>query len=168
MHTLVIYYHFLVAAHIETLRQRHWVSEERVQVPSVWAVQGLTNFAFLFLANRKNTKLLHYCLSCPSPKPVLQFAKMKMHQSQCMAQGHRVNQVNWIRYSQSLRHATILAQWGGSENRHSENRARTIISSVNSCSEYRKLNSFHIVVIARRYKMFHKIPFLSYFITLLN
>lgn len=162
MPTLVIYFHCLFAA------TRHWVSED--SSPAARFVScAETNELCLFISSQTG-KILNCCSLAYIAHPqnqLLRFGKIKMHLSQCMTQSHRVNLVNCITCSRSLRHTTVLSQWRGSETQHSENKACTIFSNSNSCSEYRKQNTFHIVVIAR-YINFHWIPFLSYFIALLN
>lgn len=163
MQTLVIYFHCLFAA------TRHRVSEDSSPAAHFVSCAG-TNELCLFISPQTG-KILNCCslaYIAHQQNQLLWFGKIKMHLSQCMTQGHGVNLANWIMYSRSLMHTTVLSQWGGSENQHSENKACTTFSNINNCSEHRKLNTFHIVVIARRYINFNRIPFLSYFIALLN
>lgn len=163
MQTLVICFHCLFAA------TSRWVSEDSSPAARVVSCAG-TNELCLFISSQTG-RTLNCCslaYAAHQQNQLLRFGRIKMHLSQCMTQGHRANLVTWIMCCQSLRRTTVLSQWGGSENQHSENKAYTIFSNINNCSEYRKLNTFHIVVVARRYINFNRIPFLSYFIALLN
>ena len=163
MQTLVIYFHCLFAA------TRHWVSEDSSPAAHFVSCAG-TNELHVFISLQTG-KILNCCglaYTAHQQNQLLQLGKIKMHLSQRMTQGHRVNLVNWIMCFWSLRHTTVLSQWGGSENQHSETKACTVFSNITNCSEYRKLNTFHVVVAARRYINFNRIPFLSYFVALLN
>lgn len=165
MQTLVIYLHCLFAA-------TRCVSEDSLLAAHSVSCEGTNELSLLFsFFSSQRGKILNCCsfaYAAHQQNQLLPFGKIKMHLSQCMTQSHRVNLVNRIMYSWSLRHTTVLAQWGGSENQHRENKGCTIFCNINKFLEYGKLNIFHIVIFARRYINFNRISFLSYFIALFN